>query len=61
MEYCLLNNEDYEEANKLIDYASKIKGIDKSRILYRKAIFFEKQEKFKKALKTLEKAKKNSI
>jgi tetratricopeptide (TPR) repeat protein len=36
---CLLNNEDYEEAKKLIDYAEKIKGIDKSRILYRKAIF----------------------
>jgi hypothetical protein len=35
----LLNNEDYEEAKKLIDYAEKIKGIDKSRILYRKAIF----------------------
>jgi tetratricopeptide (TPR) repeat protein len=57
---CLLNNEDYKEAKKLIEYAKGIKGIDQSRILYRKAIFFEKQEKFKKALKILEKAKKNS-
>lgn len=55
---CLLNNEDYEEAKKLIDYAKKIKGIDQSRIRYRKAIFFEKQGQFKKALKALEKAKK---
>ena len=36
----------------------KIKGIDQSRIRYRKAIFFEKQGQFKKALKALEKAKK---
>ena len=57
---CLLNNEDYEEAKKLIDYAEKIKGIDKSRILYRKAIFFEKQEQLKKALKILEKSRKKA-
>ena len=57
---CLLNNEDYEEAKKLIDYAKKIKGIDQSRIRYRKAIFFEKQGQFKKALKALEKAKKTA-
>lgn len=55
---CLVNNEDYEEAFKLIKYAKGIKGIDQSRILYRKAIFFEKQSKWKKALKILKKARK---
>jgi tetratricopeptide (TPR) repeat protein len=57
---CLLNNEDYEEAKKLIEYAKGIKGIDQSRILYRKAIFFEKQEQLKKALKILEKSRKKA-
>lgn len=57
---CLLNNEDYDEARKLIGYASEIKGIDKSRIFYRKAVFFEKQKKWKRALKILKKAKRSS-
>lgn len=55
---CLLNNEDYDEAKKLIVYAFKIKGMDQSRILYRKALYFEKQGKLKKALKILQKSKK---
>lgn len=34
---CLLSNEDYMEAEKLMEFALKMKGIDKAEILYCKA------------------------
>jgi tetratricopeptide (TPR) repeat protein len=54
---CLLDNEDLEEAEKLIDYSLKIKGIDKCRILIHKSYLFEIQLKHKKALEPLAEAK----
>ncbi|MBB6371082.1 hypothetical protein [Chryseobacterium shigense] len=57
---CLLDNEDLDEAEKLISYALKIKGIDKARILIQKSLLFEIRLEYKKALKPLEEAKKYS-
>ncbi|MDR2237542.1 MAG: tetratricopeptide repeat protein [Chryseobacterium sp.] len=58
---CLLNNEDYEQAEKLIEFALKLKGIDRSDILVSKALLFERQRAFKKALKQLKEVKKISL
>lgn len=53
----LILNEDYEEAQKLIDFALTIKGINKSDIFVQKAILLEAQQQFKKALKEIKNAK----
>lgn len=53
----LILNEDYEEAQKLIDFALTIKGINKSEIYVKKAILFEAQQEFKNALKEIKNAK----
>ncbi|KUJ60953.1 hypothetical protein AR687_16250 [Flavobacteriaceae bacterium CRH] len=53
----LILNEDYEETQKLIDFALTIKGINKSEIYVKKAILFEAQHEFKKALKEIKNAK----
>ena len=53
----LILNEDYQEAQKLIDFALTIKGINKSDIFIQKAILLEAQQEFKKALKEIRNAK----
>jgi tetratricopeptide (TPR) repeat protein len=53
----LILNEDYEEAQKLIDFALTIKGINKSEIYVKKAILLEAQQQFKEALATIKNAK----
>ncbi|MDN5394936.1 MAG: hypothetical protein L0G39_06110 [Chryseobacterium sp.] len=57
---CLLDNEDLDEAEKLINYALKIKGIDKARILIQKSLLLEIRLEYKKALEPLKEAKKYS-
>lgn len=57
---CLLDNEDLEEAEKLINYALKIKGIDTARILIQKSLLFEIRLEYKKALEPLKDAEKYS-
>ncbi|KFF09451.1 tetratricopeptide repeat protein [Chryseobacterium luteum] len=57
---CLLDNEDLDEAEKLINYALKIKGIDKARILIQKSQLFEIRLEYKKALEPLKEAEKYS-
>lgn len=57
----LILNEDYEEAQKLIDFALTIKGINKAEIFLKKAILLEVQHKFKEALKEIKQAKLHSI
>jgi len=57
----LIVNEDYEEAEKLIDFALTVKGINKSEIYIKKAILLEVQHKFKDALKEIKLAKLHSI
>lgn len=49
----LLKNEEYEKARKAIDFALKVKGIDKRQIIFLKAKLFEHLKKYEKALKTL--------
>ena len=53
----LLDNEDLDEAQKLIDFALTIKGIDKGSIWVKQAQLFEIKQEHKKAIKTLKKAK----
>ncbi|SIT16648.1 hypothetical protein SAMN05421786_10782 [Chryseobacterium ureilyticum] len=54
---CLLSNEDYEEAEKLIEYALKMKGIDKAEILNCKSLLSERKGDNKKALEILKEAR----
>lgn len=53
----LINNEDFEEAQKLIDFARSVKGIDKARIELNQASLFEAKFEFDKTLKALNDAK----
>jgi tetratricopeptide (TPR) repeat protein len=55
---CLLNNEDFHEAEKLIRYSLKIKGIDKSTIWFYRSLLSEKRGSFSNALKFLGEAEK---
>lgn len=55
--YCLINNDDFSEAEKLIDFALKIKGIDKATIYYQKSVILEKKGQLKLALKEVKMAK----
>ncbi|WP_261510325.1 tetratricopeptide repeat protein [Chryseobacterium paludis] len=57
---CLLDNEDLHEAEKLIQFALKIKGIDKARILIHQSLLCEIKLEYKKALEPLKEAKKYS-
>lgn len=57
---CLIDNEDYHEAEKLIDYSLKIKGIDKATLWFYRALLSEKRGSLSNALKFLDKAAKYS-
>lgn len=53
----LLWNEDYDEAEKLIDFALTLKGTDKAVLYLKKGILFEQKQEYKAALKVLKNAK----
>ncbi len=53
----LLWNEDIEEAQKLIDFALTIKGIDKGEIWSKQGQLFEITKAYKKAIKAFKEAK----
>lgn len=53
----LLLNEDFEEAEKLIDFALTIKGINKVEILFKKVLLLELKKEFKKAQKVIKEIK----
>lgn len=57
----LLWNEDYIEAKRLIAFALKVKGSDKGMIYLKKAVLFERQGKYKKALRILKMSKENTF
>ena len=57
----LILNEDFGEAEKLIDFALTIKGINKAEIFVKKAILLEAQMEFKKALEEIKNAKLHAI
>ncbi len=56
----LLWNEDYEEAEKLIDFALTVKGTDKAVLYLKKAILFEQKREYKKGLQCIKRAKENA-
>ncbi|WP_438712076.1 tetratricopeptide repeat protein [Aquimarina muelleri] len=56
----LLWNEDYKEAEKLIEFALTVKGTDKAVLYVKKGLLFEQKKKYKKALKYLKLAKENT-
>lgn len=53
----LILNEDFEEAEKLIDFALTVKGLDKVNILFKKAWLKEVLRDFKSAKKVLKEIK----
>jgi len=53
----LIMNGDLVEAEKLINFAYTIKGIDKAVLLVNKAYLLEKKKQYKLAIKHIEKAK----
>jgi len=55
---CLLNNEDLHEAEKLINYSLKIKGIDKATLWLYRSMLSEKRGSLVNALKFLTEAEK---
>ena len=55
---CLLNNEDLAEAEKLMKYALKIKGIDQSAIWFYRAVLSEKRGSIANAIIFLKEAEK---
>lgn len=55
---CLLDNEDLQEAEKLINYSLKIKGIDKATLWFYRALLSEIRGSFPNALKFLKEAEK---
>ncbi|WP_426274662.1 tetratricopeptide repeat protein [Chryseobacterium sp. S-02] len=55
---CLLDNEDFQEAEELIAYSLSIKGIDKSTLWFYRSLLSEKRGSFSNALKFLDEAAK---
>ncbi|WP_312900973.1 hypothetical protein [Chryseobacterium taichungense] len=55
---CLLDNEDFHEADKLIAYSLKIKGIDKATLWLHRSLLSEKRRSFANAIKFLNEAEK---
>ncbi|WP_299121464.1 tetratricopeptide repeat protein [uncultured Winogradskyella sp.] len=53
----LICNEDYEEAQKLIDFALTVKGLNKGEVHLYQGQLFENLQAYKKALKAFKKAK----
>ncbi len=53
----LIDNEDFEKAEKFIDFALTVKGSDKGMLYARRAAICECQLNVKKAIKNVEKAK----
>jgi tetratricopeptide (TPR) repeat protein len=51
--YALTQVERYEQATKLIRYATSIKGTDKGNLYWSECMLLEKQKQYKKALKCL--------
>ena len=57
----LIWNDDYKEAENLIEFAFKVKGIDKGLLLLKQGQLYETIGKNKLALKTLKEAKKGGL
>ena len=55
----LLDNEDFEEAKKLIAFAFSVKGVNKPQVYRLLALKHEKCNEYPKAIKAIKKAKQN--
>lgn len=55
--HTLILNEDVAEAEKLIEFALTVKGINKAEILLKKALILETQRKFEEALEVIKEVK----
>ncbi|HSD13275.1 MAG TPA: hypothetical protein VLB74_01365 [Flavobacterium sp.] len=53
----LILNEDFAEAEKLIDFALTVKGINKAEILLKRVLLLESQRKFEDALEAISEVK----
>lgn len=53
----LLWNEDWEQAQKLINFALKVKGVDKGLMHLKQALLFEYKGQYKKSIKWAERAR----
>lgn len=53
----LLNNEEYKEAERFIDFALTVKGSDKAMLYLRKAVLYEQKFEYKTALGFVKEAK----
>lgn len=53
----LIWNEDYEEAQRLIDFAMTVKGIDKALILRKQTLYYESLQRFEDALTAIKQAR----
>lgn len=56
----LLWNEDFDEAQKLIDFALTVKGVDRGQLYLKKALFFEYKKEYAIALEHIEIAKEHT-
>lgn len=56
----LLWNEDFDEAEKLIDFALTVKGVDRGQLYLKKALFFEYKKEYAIALEHIEIAKEHT-
>lgn len=52
----LIKNEDYQEAQKLLDFAYKVKGTDKAFLKSIQAVLYEKTGNYKRAVSSYKKA-----
>ena len=55
---CLINNDDLDEAEKLIEYALRLKGIEKSILYYYRSQISEKRGSYSNAIKFLSEGEK---
>jgi len=55
---CLINNDDLDEAEKLIEYALRLKGIEKSILYYYRSKISEKRGSYSNAIKFLSEGEK---
>ena len=59
--YTLIRNADYNEAEKLLNYAFNVKGVNKPLLLLQKGQLYEATEKYKLAIAALKEAKKGGL
>ncbi len=57
----LIQNDDFDEAEKLLNYAFTIKGVSKSTLLLQRGQLYEATGKYKLAFETLKEAKKGGL